>query len=50
LAKGPARARYARHYSADGYVEDDGDVFVFDLLYVAEKENFAEWRVKLFEG
>ncbi len=50
MAKGAAGARDARHYSADGEVEDYGDVFVLNFFYVAEKENVAEWWLKLFEG
>ena len=48
--KGAAGARDARHDGADGDVEDDGDVFVLDLLHVAEKENFAELWLKPIEG
>jgi hypothetical protein len=50
LAKSAARERDARHYGADGDVEDDSNVFVLNLFYVAEKENFAEGWVKLFES
>jgi hypothetical protein len=42
LAQSAAGAREARHDGADGDIEDYSDVFVFELLYVAEKENFAE--------
>ena len=49
LAESAAGARDARHDGADGDIEDDGDVFVFDLFDVAEKKSFAELRLKLFE-
>jgi hypothetical protein len=49
LAKSAAGARDARHDGADGDVEDNGDVFVLDLFYIAEEEGFAELRLKLFE-
>ena len=49
LAEDTAGARDTRHDGADGDAENDGNVFVLDLLNVAEKENFAELRLKLFE-
>jgi hypothetical protein len=49
LTEGAAGARDARHDGADGNIEDDGDVFVFDLFGVAEKESFAELWLKLLE-
>jgi len=45
LAEGAAGARDARHNGADGDIEDEGDVFVLHLFYVAEKESFAELRL-----
>src|SRR5207253_5730974 len=49
LAECAASARDARHDGADGDIEDNGDVFVLDLFYVAEEERFAKLRLKLFE-
>src|SRR5580704_766393 len=42
-------ARDARHDGADWGVEDDSDVFVLDLLYVAEQKSFAELWLELLE-
>jgi hypothetical protein len=50
LTEAAAGARDARHNSADGDVEDEGDVFVLNLINVAEKQNFAELWWKLLEG
>ena len=49
LAKSAAGARDARHDGADGDIEDEGDVFVFDLFYIAEEDRFAKQGLKLFE-
>ena len=49
LAKGAVGTRDARHDGADGDVEDDGDVLVFDLFGVTEEEGFAELGLELVE-
>ena len=49
LAEDSASARDARHDGADGDIKDNGDVFVFDLFYIAEEDRFAERGLKLFE-
>ena len=49
LSKNAAGARDARHDGTDGDIEDEGDVSVFNFLYVAEEERFAELGLKLFE-
>ena len=49
LAKSAAGARDARHDGADWDIEDESDVFIFDLFYIAEEDRFAERGLKLFE-
>ena len=49
MAEGSTGTSDARHDGADGDVEDDGEVFVLDLLDVAEQESLAELWLKLLE-